>query len=182
MLHEMGIVREVVRLAMLEDKEATLLQQVLAHDELRKFVQIGESVWRVGKDEVELLATTCHVLEHISADGYAILVAQFLQKAPYETMMKAILLDRHDLATTTREQLESDASGARKEVEGRRFVIEVEIPVEDIKEVLFGKIRRRSCLERARDVEMTSLVFTCYYAQSMFGIKVDSLTVGRMVY
>ena len=54
MLHEVGMLREVVVLAVLEDEDAVLLQESLFENKVGNGGQFLQGVWRVGKDEVEL--------------------------------------------------------------------------------------------------------------------------------
>lgn len=70
-----------------------------------------------------------------------------------------------DMTTTSREQLQRNASGAGKEVEcSRSIAFEIYVGTKYIEQVLFGKIRSGTCLERAWNVEMSASVFACYYA------------------
>lgn len=77
-------------------------------------------------------------------------------------MMVAIEFHTYHTPATSRHQFEGYAACAREEVESRN-AIEVDIAVENIEKVLLGKISRWPCLETAWDVEMTSLVLSCYY-------------------
>ena len=61
-LDEAGMLGEVVGLAVLEDEEAVGLEEVPAEDDVGEFGDLRQDVWRVGKDEVELLAALCHEL------------------------------------------------------------------------------------------------------------------------
>ena len=55
MLHEVGMLREIVVLAVLEDEDALRLQQAMLEDEIGNSGQLLQGIGRVGKDEVELL-------------------------------------------------------------------------------------------------------------------------------
>ena len=69
MLNEAGMMGEIVSLAVLEDEEAVGLEEVAAEDDVRKFGYLRQDVWRVGKDEVELLAALGDILESVAANG-----------------------------------------------------------------------------------------------------------------
>ena len=49
------MVGEVIVLAMLEDEDALLVEQVAIQYQVGNLWQLLQSVWRVGKDEVKLL-------------------------------------------------------------------------------------------------------------------------------
>ena len=68
MLHEMGIVGEVVVLAMLKHKDAIGLQQSLLEDEIRNLGQLFQGIRRIGKDEVELLFARLDEAKGIAPD------------------------------------------------------------------------------------------------------------------
>ena len=69
MLHEARMLREVVALAVLEHKQAALVEQVTFHDYVGHLRQLLQSIGRVGKDEIEALATARQIAEHISTHG-----------------------------------------------------------------------------------------------------------------
>ena len=56
MLHEAGMGAEVQVLAVLQDKQAAGCQRLMFEDQLGKRVYALEGVWRVGEDEVKLVA------------------------------------------------------------------------------------------------------------------------------
>ena len=68
MLPEMGMGREVLVFAMLEDEDAAFGQQSLFKDECWNGGQFLQGVRRVGKDKVELLFARLDEAEGIAAD------------------------------------------------------------------------------------------------------------------
>lgn len=96
MFEEMGMLREVVRLAMFQHEEAIRLEEVACKDDVGQFSQIGQGVWRIGKDEVELLIATSHIAEDIGADSHACLILQLLQETTNKTVVQTVLLDADD--------------------------------------------------------------------------------------
>ena len=69
MLDEAGMMGEVVGLAVLEDEEAAFLKQITRKDDVGEFGDLRQDVWRVGKDEVELLTALRDELQGIASDG-----------------------------------------------------------------------------------------------------------------
>ena len=74
-------------------------------------------------------------------------------------VMVAVGLDADYVAAAPREQFERDAARAGEQVEGSG-AFEVDIPREHIEDVLLGEVGRGPCLECARYVEVTSLIFS----------------------
>ena len=161
MLDKARVLREVVCLAVLEDKEAVLLQQVVAEDDVGQLGQLRQGVGRVGKDEVELLATLCEVLEDVAADGQRRRVLQLIEELADEAVVAHIELNADDAAATSAHELQRDAARPGKEVESRRPLTEVEIALQDVEEVFLREVRRRACREAARHFEMPAFVFAC---------------------
>ena len=150
---------------MFEDEDATLLEYSTIHDNVGDIGNVFQLIRRICKDDIELLVTAREILEHITANGNAIFVAQLLQKALYEAMMEAVLLNADHLAATTREKLKRNATCTRKEIESHGFFVPVNISIKDVKHVLLGEIGRRTCFKRAWHIKMTTFVFTCNNAQ-----------------
>ena len=55
MLHKVGMLREIIVLAVLEDEDAVCFQQVLLEDKTGNGRQLLQGIGRIGKDEIELL-------------------------------------------------------------------------------------------------------------------------------
>ena len=56
MLDETGMSGEVILLSMLENEDSSLLKQVFGKHEVGNLGQTFQRVWRIGKDNVELLS------------------------------------------------------------------------------------------------------------------------------
>lgn len=160
-LDEARVLREVVCLAVLEDKEAFLLEQVVAEDDVGQLGELRQGVRRVGKDEVELLATLCEVLEDVAADGKSRRVLQLVEELADEAVVAHVELNADDAAATSAHEFQRDATRPGKEVESRRPLAEVEIALQDVEEVFLREVRRRACREAARHIEMPAFVFAC---------------------
>ena len=163
-LHEAGMLGEVVVLAVLEHEETALGEEVAVEHDVGQLGQLLECIGRVGKDEVEVLTAASQVAEHVSTHGEGLLGLQFVDETADEAEVKRVLLHRHHMATATTQQFERDAACARKEVECRGSLIKVEIAVQHIEEIFLGKVRGGTSLEGAWDVEPASLVFSCDYS------------------
>ena len=164
MFYEVWMVAEIIRLAMLKDEESIGLDKVASHDDIGEFGQVRQLVGRIGKDYVELLIATCQVLEDIATYGNARLVAQLLKEALDKTVVQTVLLYADNLRTASREKLERDATGTRKEVECRGLLVPVNVAIEDIEKILLGKVCSRTCLKRTRHVKVPPFIFTCNYS------------------
>ena len=91
---------------------------------------------------------------------------QFVNTLLYEACMVAVEFYTDNTAAATRQQFQRYASSAGKEVKGR-CVFKINVTLKDIENVLFGKVRRRAGLETAWDIEVTSLVSSCYNSHSV---------------
>ena len=107
MLHKMGIGREVVLLAMLEDEDAIVFQEPLLKDETGnrgkgnrgKFFQ---GVRGISKDEIKLLLTGFDESEHVTTDRQDLrCISEFLQTILDETVVITIQFDADHLAAAT---------------------------------------------------------------------------------
>ena len=96
-----GIALEVVILPMLEDEDASLLQQAVAEHERRDFPELGQRIRRVGEDEVELFAATLHEAEHISPHRQTLVRLQLLHHFADKRIVLRILLHSHHSSTPT---------------------------------------------------------------------------------
>ena len=157
--------REVVVLAVLEDKQATRRQHVLGKYKLGDGGQIGQSVWRIGKDKVELLLARLDEAEHIATYKDVVLDTYLRHTLAYKGGVVAVHLHANYWLATARQQLERYAAGSGEEVESA-CALHIYVAIDDVKYIFFGKVGCRTCLERAWNVEVASLVYTCYYSHT----------------
>ena len=176
MLNEVGVLGEVVVAPVLKHENATVFQQRMLEHEVGNLRQLLQRVWGIGKDEVELLVTALQETEHVATKGDTGGGAELLQTVADETVMVAVQLHTDDLIATARHELERDAARAAKEVE-RRGSIEIDIAAQHIEDVLLGKIGRRTRLERARYLEMPSLILSCDNSHYVSLFKKECLLV-----
>ena len=162
-LNETGMLGEVVVLAMLENQETAFAQKITFEYHVGKFGDFLQHIGRVCKDEVELLPALTDVLEDIAFNGDGRKVLQLVYELLDEPEMQRILLYAYDTGTSTGKQFKSDATGSCKQVKGNRFIFPINIGIKNVEEILLGKVGSGTCLECTGNIEMTSLVFTCYY-------------------
>ena len=155
---EEGVGGEVVRAGMFEDEEASGAEQIAAQNGFGELGQSGEGVGGIGKDEVEGRGRA-EVAEGVATDECegARWGGEAAGHVGDEGCVRAVGLDGCDATAATREQLEGNAAGARKEVEGLCVVPSDEV-FEHVEEVLFRKVGGRSGGECGRDLEASSAV------------------------
>ena len=169
MFHEAGVGREILRLSVLQHKEALGTQKIVGEDYVRQLLQLLQHIRRVGKNKVELLATAFQEAKHIGSQRFGCLVVQLIDKGADETVVQGVFLHRDHPSATAAQQFERDAPGTRKEVERHGLLFKVEIATQYIEKVLLGKVGGRPCLEGAWHIEVTTLVFPSDYAHSVGG-------------
>ena len=162
-LNETGVLGEVMVLAMLKDQKTALAQKITLQNHIGKFGDLLQHIRGICKDEVELLPALTDVLEHIALNGDGRKVLQLVDKLLDELEMQRILLNAYNTGTSTGKQFESDAAGSCKQVKGNGFLFPINIGIKNVEEILLGKVGSGTCLECTGNIEMTSLVFTCYY-------------------
>ena len=160
-IQEPWVVGEVVVLAMLENEDAILVQEVSIQDQVGNLRQFLQSVRRVGKDEVELLVATLQKTEHVATNQDIPVFVQLLEALADEVGVVTVGLHADHLLAATGNQFERDAARACEEVEGRG-ILEVDVALQHIEDVLFGEIGGGARLECAGNVEMAALVLSCY--------------------
>jgi len=156
-----------------KNENPVFFEDALTENKVGNLRQIWQRIGRVGEDEVELLVATLQEAEYVAADrddgrGDAVVAAgELLQTLPDEVEVVAVGLYAYYLLTASGEEFEGDAAGAGEEIEGAG-VIEVDVSVEDIKDVFLGEVGSRTCLEGTRDVEMSTFVFPCDNAHRLY--------------
>jgi len=128
---------------------------------------LRQDVWRVGKDEVELLAALRDELQGVAADGECCRVLQLVEELLDEAMVADVKLHAYDASATSTDEFKRDAARAGKEVEGGRCLAEVDVALQDIEEILLGKVRRGTCREGTWYLEMSAFVFAGDDSHSM---------------
>ena len=176
MLHEMQMLGEIIVFAVFKDKNAIFLQQLLFKNQVRNLWQLLQGVRRISKDEVKLLVATLDETEHITSNALNTLsCVQLIYTLLNKTMMVTIQFYTHHLSAATRQQFQRDAACAREKVKGRG-TIEIDVTRQHVEDILLCKVRRRACLECARNIKMPTLIFPCDNSHIAlgFGLKADS--------
>ena len=159
MLQEARVGREVIVLAMLQDKQSLRCQQFAGQDAVRQFGQLLQGIRWVGKNEVERLSVFLDEAQSIATQCSYRLVAQRLKHATQEREMLAVALHTHHLRAAARKQFERNASRPGKEIKRTRL-LKIEVGAKHVEEVFFGKIGGGTCLKRARHFEVFTFVFS----------------------
>ena len=155
------MVGEIVVLAMLENEDAALVQKATIQYEVWNLGKLLQRVWRIGKDEIELLLAGSQEAEYIAANQKIPVFAQFLETLADEVGMVAVGLYADYSAASTGYQFQRDTACAGKEVEGSG-ILEIDVILQNIKDVLLCEIGGWSRLKRTGNVEMATLILSCY--------------------
>ena len=151
------MVGEIVVLAMLENEDALFVEKAAIEYEVWNLGKFLQCVWRIGKDEIELLLARSQEAEYIATNQKIPVFAQFLETLADEVGVVAVCLYADDALATSGNEFKRDAARSCEEVERKGFV-KAHIAVHHVKDVLFGKVGCGACLERTWNVEMTTLV------------------------
>lgn len=143
-------------LSMFKNKYPIRFEHVVIQDQRRYLGQFFKCIGRIGKDEIKLLSARFEVTEHIGTNHRPVFFTYLLQTLADKGGMITIGFYADHLTATTREQLQRDAARACKQVE-RRQAFEIDIAVEHVEDVFFGKIGGRTRFERAWNIKMPSL-------------------------
>ena len=129
-LQKMGVLGEIVVLAVFEDKDAIGFEQSAIEDEVGQRGEFLEGVGRIGKNEVELLMAGLDESEDISAECYHIgdsppvirfathrgdsplCGGEFFQTVLDEAVVVAVEFYADDAAAATRQKFKGNAARA----------------------------------------------------------------------
>ena len=161
MLQESWMVGEIIILAMLENEDAAFVQKVTIQYEVWNLREFFQSVGWVGKDEIELLLAGSQKAKYIATNQKILVFAQFLEALSDKVGMVAVCLYADYTLATAGNQFQRDAACAGKEVEGCG-ILEVDVILQNIKDVLLCEIGGWSRLKRTGNVEMATLILSCY--------------------
>ena len=117
MLQESWMVGKIVVLAMFENEDALFVEKIAIQYEVWNLGELLQCVWRIGKDEIELLLAGSQEAEYIAANQKIPVFAQFLETLADEVGMVAVGLYADYSAASTGYQFQRDAACAGKEVQ-----------------------------------------------------------------
>ncbi len=138
MLQESWMVGEIVVLAMFENEDALFVEKIAIEYEVWNLGELLQCVWRIGKDEIELLLAGSQEAEYIAANQKIPVFAQFLETLADEVGMVAVGLYADYSAASTGYQFQRDAACAGKEVEGSG-ILEIDVICKTLKMFSFAK-------------------------------------------
>ena len=81
-----------------------------------------------------------------------------------ESIVLRVFFHRHHFIASSRQEFDADASGSGKQVERRYAVLKIEIIVQYVEKVFFGKVGRRACLEALGHIEPPVFVNSTDYS------------------
>ena len=90
MLQESWMVGKIVVLAMFENEDALFVEKIAIEYEVWNLRKLLQRVWRIGKDEIELLLAGSQEAEYIAANQKIPVFAQFLETLADEVGMVAV--------------------------------------------------------------------------------------------
>ena len=155
------MVGKIVVLAMLENEDALFVEKIAIEYEVWNLRKLLQRVWRIGKDEIELLLAGSQEAEYIAANQKIPVFAQFLETLADEVGVVAVCLYADDALATSGNEFQRDAARTGKEVEGG-CILKIDVTLQNIKDILLCKICCRPRLERTWNVEMATLILSCY--------------------
>ena len=95
------MIGEIVVLAMFENEDAFFVEKIAIEYEVWNLGELLQCVWRIGKDEIELLLAGSQEAEYIAANQKILVFAQFLETLADEVGMVAVgLYADHSAAST----------------------------------------------------------------------------------
>ena len=167
MFQESWMLGEIIILAMFENEDAIFVQKVTIQYEIWNLREFLQSVRWIGKDEIKLLLAGSQKTEHIATNQKILVFAQFLEALSDKVGMVAVCFYADDTLAATGNQFQRDAACAGKEVEGCG-ILEVDVILQNIKDVLLCEIGGWSRLKRTGNVEMATLILSCYDSHFYF--------------
>ena len=155
------MIGEIVVLAMFENEDAFFVEKIAIEYEVWNLRELLQCVWRIGKDEIELLLAGSQEAEYIAANQKILVFAQLLETLADEVGVVAVCLYADDALATSGNEFQRDAARTGKEVEGG-CILKIDVTLQNIKDILLCKICCRARLERTWNVEMATLILSCY--------------------
>ena len=166
MFQESWMLGEIIILAMFENEDAALVQKVTIQYEIWNLREFFQSVGWVSKDEIKFLLAGSQEAEHIATNQKILVFAQFLEALSDKVGMVAVSFYTDDTLAATGNQFQRNAACTGKEVEGCD-ILEVYVILQNIKDVLLCEIGGWSRLKRTGNVEMATLILSCYDSHNL---------------
>lgn len=157
MVDDIRMLRKIVVFSVFENENPIGTQQVMLENQVGNRRKRFQLIGRIGKNQVELPLRGFDEAKNVLSDDDVTLGLELLGAIFDELHVLRIHFYAHDWVAASRQHFKRDAARARKEVE-RTGTLEINVSVEHVEEVFLRKIGRRTRLERARNVEMPTLV------------------------
>ena len=137
---EFRMLREVALARMLHHQPAVGEQQIVLKHVVDDFLGVGQVVWRVGEDDVELLAAGGGVGEGILPDDrHLVVVLQLVDGLLDELGAQRTLVHSHHRNCAPGGELVGDIAGTGEKVE-HPHAIQVEVVVQDVEEAFLAHV------------------------------------------
>ena len=94
-------------------------------------------------------------------NGEGFLCLQLIHETADEAEVEWITLHRHHMSASSAQQFQGDASRTRKEVQCRGLFIEVQVSLQDIEEILLGKVGGGTGGKGLWNLKVPPFVFSC---------------------
>ena len=104
MFYKARMLRKVVRLAVLKNKESPFFQQVSTQDDIWKLGDLRQNIRWIGKDEIKLLTTLCKKLKDITTNGQSRSILQLIEKLFNKVVVTSIEFNADDASTTSTDE------------------------------------------------------------------------------
>ena len=146
--NETRMVLKLMVFTMFQYKETTSLQQSMFQDPIRNLGQLFQCIRGVCKNEIELLTSATDIFQGIGTYRYTFVRFDLTHHLTDESMMMAVLLNRHHTGTATRNKFNADAAGTSEKIQCRESLFfKIKVSGKHIEKILFGEIGCRTCLE-----------------------------------
>lgn len=101
MFHKVGMVSKTQVLAVLQYEKTVWLQDVVPEDQVGYLRKLGQGVWRVCKDEVELFLAFPDVLEHVTFKRETFVCFHLIHDFPDECVVLRVFFYGNDPVTSS---------------------------------------------------------------------------------
>ena len=149
---EARVVSEGVLVAMLKDKVAARMEDVLGENLVRNGLQALEGIRRISENDIELLVADGEEIEDIVPDHHYIIKSEPLGLPLDERGIFPCHLNRIYLGSPPGSELESHRTGAAEKIQDLQ-ILELIFIIKYIEESLTGEVGRRTGFVTSRRID-----------------------------
>ena len=166
----MGMLGEVMVLAVLQDEPSVGLEQLLLEDQIGQGRQLLQGIRRIGIDEIETDMTGVQEPEHIAAHDTQIMNTELPAGLDDEILLGMCQFDRRHLTRTTTDKLQSDTTRAGKQIE-HVHPLEIHPVLQQIEQALLSEVGGRPRGDIFRGRQSPPPVFSTYDSHKLLRSK-----------